>query len=553
MANKWDLRIGTNVYLQVPNAHIKHWIKSGKIKAGETVIRKANFPGWRKPEELEELIPFFKLYEKACSEKRARRKSARRITAWRKQIKRILLIDDERELCSLLGDSLSSRGFEIECAHSKRAALKSLKRSLPDLVLLDLRLPDVDGMKVLKKMKESNTDLEIIIVTAYMDIKDAIQAMKLGAYDYLTKPFDNEELLLTINKAFNVLQLRGEIDILKKRLAEKLPVESIMGDSPQIKKVLIKMDLVAPTDFTVIIQGASGTGKEVIANLIHQKSLRKDNAFIPIDCSAIPETLIEAELFGYEKGAFTGADRKKEGKFELANEGTLFLDEIANLSEAMQAKLLRVLQERKLQHLGGNRDIKINVRLIAASKVNLFEAVKQGKFRDDLYYRLNEFLIEIPKLCERDDDIAVFAKYFLEKSNRELHKNISGISSAAMRLLFNHQWPGNVRELKNTIRRAALVAASAQITPADILLEQTGSLQSSGFIAASIQEEQVNSVLNGTISLRETVSKVAAEIEKEVIKRALLKTGGNKSRAAKLLKMERVTLYAKMKEFQIEP
>lgn len=466
---------------------------------------------------------------------------------------KILVVDDDLDFCFNLAAILKENGFEVLTAANGREALVKIQDTRPDLVLLDLRLPDMDGMKVLKKMKESNPGLDIIIVTAYMDIKDAIQAMKLGAYDYITKPFDNEELLLTINKAFNVQQLRGEIDVLKKRLAEKFPVESIMGNSPQIKKVLIKVDLVAPTDFTVIIQGASGTGKEVIANLIHQKSLRKDNAFIPIDCSAIPETLIEAELFGYEKGAFTGADKKKEGKFELANEGTLFLDEIANLSEAMQAKLLRVLQERKLQHLGGNRDIKINVRLIAASKINLFEAVKQGKFRDDLYYRLNEFLIEIPKLCERDDDIAVFAKYFLEKSNRELHKNISGISSAAMRLLFNHQWPGNVRELKNTIRRAALVAASAQITPADILLEQTGSLQSSGFIAASIQEEQVNLVLDGTISLRETVSKVTSAIEKEVIKRALLKTGGNKSRAAKLLKMERVTLYAKMKELQIEP
>jgi transcriptional regulator with PAS, ATPase and Fis domain len=290
----------------------------------------------------------------------------------------------------------------------------------------------------------------------------------------------------------------------------------------------------------------------VIANLIQQKSLRKDNAFIPIDCSAIPETLIEAELFGYEKGAFTGADRKKEGKFELANNGTLFLDEIANLSEAMQAKLLRVLQERKLQHLGGNKDININVRLIAASKTNLFEAMKLGKFRDDLYYRLNEFLIELPKLCEREGDIAVFANYFLEKSNQELHKNIRGISSEAMRLLFKHQWPGNVRELKNTIKRAALLAASAQISPADILLEQTACAPGSGPGQAPMREEQMNAVLDGTSSLKEMTNRVAAEMEKEVIRKALLKTGGNKSRAAKLLKIERVTLYAKMKELKLE-
>jgi DNA-binding NtrC family response regulator len=466
---------------------------------------------------------------------------------------KILVVDDDPDFSFNLSAILKENNFEIITAANGSEALQKIQTAGPDLVLLDLRLPDMDGLKVLQKIKGSDPDLEIIIITAYMDVKDAIQAMKLGAYDYLTKPFDNEELLLTINKAFTVRQLRAEIDILKKRLGEKLPVEKVMGDSPQIKKVLTQVDVVAPTDFTVIIHGESGTGKEVIANLIHQKSLRKDNAFIPIDCSAIPETLIEAELFGYEKGAFTGADRKKEGKFELANDGTLFLDEIANLSEAMQAKLLRVLQERKLQRLGGNKDIKINMRLIAASKVNLFEAMKQGKFRDDLYYRLNEFLIEIPKLCEREDDIAVFANYFLEKTNLELHKNIRGISSAAMRLLFRHQWPGNVRELKNTIRRAALVAASAQITPADILLEQTACAPGSGPDQAPLAEERVNAVLDGSLSLKEMTHRVAAEIEKEVIRKALHKTGGNKSKAAKLLKIERVTLYAKMKELEIEP
>jgi two-component system response regulator AtoC len=462
---------------------------------------------------------------------------------------KILVVDDDLDFCFNLSTILRENGFEVMTAANGREALLKIQSACPDLVLLDLRLPDIDGIKVLQKMRESCPDMDIIIITAYIDVKDAIRAMKLGAYDYITKPFDNEELLLTINKALNVQHLRGEINNLKKRLAEKLPVEKVMGDSSQIKKVLMKVDMVAPTDFTVIIQGESGTGKEVIANLLHQKSLRRNNAFIAIDCSAIPETLIEAELFGHEKGAFTGADRKKEGKFERANEGTLFLDEIANLSEGIQAKLLRVLQERKLQHLGGNKDIKINVRLITAAKINLFEAVKQGKFRDDLYYRLNEFLIEIPRLCEREGDIAVFANYFLEKTNLELKKNIRGISSEAMKLLFNYKWPGNIRELKNTIRRAALVAVSDQITPADILLEQTGSGQNTG---VPMHEDLVSSVMDGTISLKGMVNKVASEIEKELIKKALLKTGGNKSKAAKLLKIERVTLYAKIKELQIE-
>jgi len=465
---------------------------------------------------------------------------------------KILVVDDDPDFSFNLSAILKANNFEVITAANGGEALEKILGAQTDLVLLDLRLPDMDGMKVLEKIKGSVPDLEIIIITAFIDIKDAIQAMKLGAYDYLTKPFEDEELLLTINKALTVRQLRTEIDILKKRLAEKLPFEKVMGDSPQIKKVLTQVDIVAPTDFTVIIQGASGTGKEVVAKLIHQKSLRKDNSFIPIDCSAIPETLIEAELFGHEKGAFTGADKKKEGKFELANDGTLFLDEIGNLSEAMQAKLLRVLQERKLQHLGGNRDIKINVRLITASKINLFEAVNQGKFRDDLYYRLNEFLIEIPKLCEREDDIAVFANYFLETTNRELNKKILGISSEAMRLLFEHKWPGNVRELKNTVRRAVLVAETNYITPADIIFEKTECGPGADPGSIPVDEARVNAILDGSLSLKELTNRVAADIEKEVIRKALLKTGGNKSKAAKLLKIERVTLYAKMKELKIE-
>ena len=465
---------------------------------------------------------------------------------------KILVVDDDLDFSFNLSAILKENGFAVITAVNGREALLAIQGTAPDLVLLDLRLPDMDGMKILKKMKEFNPNLDVIIVTAYLDIRNAIQAMKLGAYDYLTKPFENEELLHTINKTIDVRHLRGEIDSLKKRLAKKPACETVLGDSPQINKVLTKVDLVAPTDFTVILQGESGTGKEVIANLIHRKSSRRDNAFIPIDCSAIPETLIEAELFGHEKGAFTGADRKKEGKFELANEGTLFLDEIANLSEAMQAKLLRVLQERKLQHLGGNKDISINVRLIAAAKSNLFEAMKQGKFRDDLFYRLNEFLIEIPKLCERKDDIAVFANHFLERTNLELNKNIRGISGAALKLLLQHSWPGNVRELKNTIRRAALVASSDQITVDDILLEQSECGPGSGPGSPAVDEARVNELLEGSLSLKEITDEASAEIEKELIRRALLKTGGNKSRAAKLLKIERVTLYAKMKELKIE-
>lgn len=462
-------------------------------------------------------------------------------------MKKILIVDDDQDLRFNLSNVLKEEGFEVITAAEGRGALKILKGNCPDLVLLDLRLSDMDGIKILGKMKEFNHNLAIIMLTAYSDVKDAVRAMRLGAYDYISKPFDNEELILTIEKALSTQNLSREVETLRRKLDERLAIKEVTGESPQIKKLLKQVGVVAPTDLTVIIQGESGTGKELIANLIHQKSLRKDKPFIPIDCGAIPETLMEGELFGHEKGAFTGADSQKEGKFEQANGGTIFLDEIANLSYGMQAKLLRVIQERRLQHLGGREDIKIDVRLIAASKINLSEAMRQGKFRDDLFHRLNEFLIEIPRLCERKEDIPILSKYFLEEANQELNKKIQEITSETMRILLSYHWPGNVRELKNTIKRAVLLASSNYLTPAEILLETTDSSH-----PAPMHQGGANPVLGETTSLKEMVKKAGTEIEKEVIKEALIKTGGNKSKAAKLLKIERMTLYSKIKEFGLE-
>lgn len=452
-------------------------------------------------------------------------------------VERILVVDDDKDLRFNLSNILKDEGYDVLAVGDGREALKAVQNNSPILVLLDIRLPEMDGMKILEKMKELNHNLAIIMLTAVTDVKDAVKAMRLGAYDYITKPFDNEELILTIKKALSTQYLSREVESLRRRLGERLAIEEVMGESPQIKQVLKQVETIAPTNMTVIIQGASGTGKELIAQLIHQKSLRKDKPFVAIDCGAIPETLVESELFGYERGAFTGAETRKEGKFEQANEGTLLLDEIANLTDAVQMKLLRVIQERRLQHLGGKRDIRIDVRIIVASNVNLSEAVRAGKFRNDLYHRLNEFQIELPKLTERKEDIPILAKYFLDEADSEFNKKVNGISSEAMKFLLNYSWPGNVRELRNIIKRAVLLAESDSIElgnfPPDNLK-----------LYGDRRKTDVTQSLDKGVSFEE----ITKETEKDLIKKALERSGGNKIKAAEILKMNKKTLYRKIKK-----
>ncbi len=455
-------------------------------------------------------------------------------------MEKILIVDDDQDLRFNLSQILKEAGYDVIDARDGREALKILQGNCPDLVLLDMRLPEMDGMKILEKMKELESKPAIIMLTAYSDVKDAVKAMKLGAYDYITKPFDNEELILTIKKALSTQYLSREVESLRRRLGERLAIEEVMGESPQIKRVLKQAETVAPTNLTVIIQGESGTGKELIANLIQQKSLRKAQPLIPIDCGAIPETLMESELFGYEKGAFTGADSQKEGKFEQADTGTLFLDEITNLSDGMQAKLLRVIQERRLQHLGGKKDIKIDVRLVIASKINLAEAVRLGKFRDDLFHRLNEFLIELPRLCERKEDIPVLAKYFLDEANNELNKKIKGFQAETMKFLLSYPWPGNVRELKNLIRKAVLLSDSEDISCKHLSINHP-------------TEATSTTALQNTLRLQENSSfkDITQEFEKELIKDALTKAGNNKLKAAKTLGLNKKTFYRKIKSLRL--
>lgn len=456
-------------------------------------------------------------------------------------MKNILIVDDDQDLRFNLSHILKEEGFNVIDARNGREALKILRESSPDLVLLDMRLPGMDGMKILQEMRKSDKDLIIIMLTAYGDVKGAVSAMKLGAFDYVNKPFDDEELILIIKKALQTQSLSKEVDSLRKKLGEKKSVNEIVGESPSIKLVLKQVEIIASTNMTVLIQGASGTGKELIARLIHQKSLRKDKPFVAIDCGALPETLVESEFFGYEKGAFTGAEDRKDGKFEQANGGTLFLDEITNLSEAAQMKLLRVIQERKLQHLGGKRDISIDVRIVVASNVILSEQVRKGRFRDDLYHRLNEFQIDLPKLAERKEDIPILAKYFLEEANSEFNKEVKGFSPGTMKYILNQAWPGNIRELRNVTRRAVLLAES-DIIEFDYL-----------FINQLLSQLPNSEAVDTTKPLDKLASfeEDTQEFQKGLIKRALEEAGGKKLKAAELLKMNKKTLYRKIKNLKL--
>ncbi|MDD5007142.1 MAG: sigma-54 dependent transcriptional regulator [Syntrophorhabdaceae bacterium] len=468
-------------------------------------------------------------------------------------MEKILIVDDNKDMQFLLSNILKSKGYEISVAGDGRKALKEVKGMSANLVLLDIHLPDMDGIKVLEEMKRINQDLAIIMLTAYGDIKGAVQAMKLGAFEYITKPFDNDELLIAIKRVLQTQYLSKEVQSLRKQLGEKTASDLIVeltGESQRMKQVFKQIDIVSPTNLTIVLQGESGTGKELVAHLIHKKSQRSDKAFVAVDCGSIPESLVESELFGYEKGAFTGADTIKEGKFEQANGGTLFLDEITNLPDPAQAKLLRVLQEKRLEHLGGKKDIKVDVRIVAASNVDLPEALKAGRFRNDLFHRLNEFPIILPPLRERKEDIPYLVNRFLEGARKEFNKDVKGFSPEAMKTLLDYHWPGNVRELKNTVMRAALLAESENIVQ-PCLFQDTVSEPYSDPNNLSEQVDIMAELKKG-FSLHEIAKKEIDNIERNIITQALYLTGGNKSKAAKMLGIDRMTLYARLNKHGIK-
>jgi len=451
-------------------------------------------------------------------------------------MEKILIVDDDKDFQFTVYNILKDEGYEVIVTNNGTGAFNKIKRTSPDLVLLDIKLPDMDGMKILERIKKTDKDLIVIMITGYGHINETVKAMKLGAFDYITKPFDNRELIIRIKKALQTQYLNKELESLRKIVGENIITKEVMGEGPKIKRVLNQLKIIAPTNLSVIIQGESGTGKELIAQMIHQVSKRKDEPFITIDCGTIPVELAESELFGYEKGAFTGSDSKKEGRFEQANGGTLFLDEINNLSDAIQMKLLRVIQERKLQHLGGKKDINIDVRIIVATNVDLYEAVKSGKFRNDLFHRLNEFHIFIPPLRERKEDIPTLAKHFLNMANKELNRKIKGFSADTMKFLHNYSWPGNVRELKNAIRRAVILT--------DYNVSEYINLSS---LSADMKQQEEIEMIK-TFEEGFSFGEIIKNLERNLIQKALEKADNNKTQAAKILKIQRKALYRKMEK-----
>ncbi|HPR17618.1 MAG TPA: sigma-54 dependent transcriptional regulator [Candidatus Cloacimonadota bacterium] len=463
-------------------------------------------------------------------------------------MEKIIVIDDNKNMQIILKNILSDEGYEVETAGNGKDGLDLVNTLKPDLVLLDIRLPQMNGIDILRYIKEADKDMLVIMITAFGDIKTAVEAMKLGAYDYITKPFVNEDLTITISKALQTRRLSKEVEYLRNKLEMKNEKPALTGESPQIQRVIKQINLISPTDMSVIIQGKSGTGKEVVAQMIHRKSNRKAAPFIPIDCGAIPDTLVESELFGYEKGAFTGANSSKKGKFEAAEGGTLFLDEITNLPAAAQAKLLRVLQEKSINRIGSAKMIKVNVRIIVATNLDIIDAVASGQFRDDLFHRLNEFKLTLPLLCERKDDIPKLAQEFLQEANTILHKNIKGFTPEAIKQMLSYNWPGNVRELKHLVKRAVLMEEGEFISQNNIRMEMTTVEKQTD--AASV-DEYYQMLMESGCSLADITSQVSQNMEKEIIQRVLLDVKYNKSKAARILNIDRNTLYSKMRTLDI--
>lgn len=459
---------------------------------------------------------------------------------------RVLVVDDEEDFCRVLFLLLKAEGFDPIVANSGETALAMIEQGLPDAVLLDVKMPGVDGQQVLKHLKKMQPDLPVLIMTAYGGVSGAVAAIKEGAFDYLTKPLDNSQLIEKLRRAiWSTRSLkRNSSDSIEAKIPAILSLSEIMGPSEPILKVIEDVQLVAPSDFTVIIQGESGTGKELIARSIHQASLRAKSTVIPLDCGAIPETLFESELFGYEKGAFTGANTQRAGKFEMAQGGTLFLDEIGNMPGNCQTKLLRAIQERTFFRVGGTKPVNVDVRLVVATNQDLVTKVSGGLFSRDLFYRLSEFTILIPPLRDRKEDIIHLAKRFLRATNLELNKKVRRFSDGALEILIEHPWPGNVRQLRSVVRRAVLQADNV-IGPEHLSIEPLKQ-----GIHTGDRPNPVDWSLNG-LSLKEIVRQSTVDVERSILAQVLRKTKGNKAEAARLLQVDYKTIHTKIKQYGI--
>lgn len=446
----------------------------------------------------------------------------------------VLIIDDDKMICSYLGGVLSEDGYEVLQATTSAEGEALLKAKPVDVVLLDLRLPDKDGISVLRWIKQEEPNVQVIVLTAFGAVDSAVEAMKLGAYDYIDKPSDVSKLRLAITRALKELTMQHEIERLRQRPGSAQGW--IVGESKEMRRVAELVQRVAQGNATVLLQGESGTGKEVVANAIHRQGPRADKPFVVINCAAIPDTLLESELFGFEAGAFTSAKSRKKGLLEMADKGTLFLDEIGEMKPQMQVKILRVLETKTLRRVGGTSDIKVDVRFIAATNRDLRAAVRDGTFREDLYYRLSVVVIDLPPLRERMEDMELFAAAFVDEFNRAMGKNITGISAEALRLMKDYHWPGNIRELRNVIERAMVLCDGGQIQPAHLPAE-LGAANAHLQLPATLPAEGVN--------LEDLVS----QMELRLIKDALARTGGNQVEAARLLSISRDQLRYRLQKY----
>lgn len=455
---------------------------------------------------------------------------------------RVAIIDDEVGMRYIIRQYLDTGAYEIEeysCGEEFFDDLTRMAENFPEVVLLDLNIPDkMDGLAILKKIKKHLPAVEVIMLTAHGDTRNVVEAVRSGAFNYLLKPCSAEELQITVERAIQHQNLVSEVEALRTRLQNRSHLAQIMGMSDEIRQVQVNAEKVAATNLSVLIQGESGTGKEVIARAIHEMSPRHAKPFVAVDCGAIPSTLIESELFGYERGAFTGADRRKEGLFEAAQEGTLFLDEIANIPIEIQGKLLRALQERKILRIGGTSPIEINLRILCATNMPLEDAIKSGKFRLDLFYRLNEFTVYLPALRNRREDIVFLTNRFIREANVELDKKVGHIHKRALERVVHYQWPGNVRELKNVIRRAVLMADS-EIHEEHLIFDSH---------SVPRGESSPGSGLAGLQSLKD----IRKDAERDAIRRALEVCDGNKSEVSRMLDVDYKTLLSKIKEFGLE-
>ena len=451
---------------------------------------------------------------------------------------RILLVEDDRNTLEGLAEILSMENYEVVKAIDGNSALRELRTSIFNVMLTDLILPDFDGLELANLAWKEQADLMVVMMTAFGSVKHAVSAMKKGIYDYLTKPIDIDELMIVLKKSINQQKLKQEYNSLKDKIKEKYQYDNIVGGSGKMQEVFRKISKIAGSDATILVRGESGTGKELIARAIHYNSPRKNKELMEINCSSIPETLLESELFGHEKGSFTGAHKTMKGKFESADGGTIFLDEIGELSPNVQVKLLRFLQEKRFNRVGGTSFITVDIRLIAATNADLESAMVKGKFREDLYYRLNVIPIYIPALRDRPEDIGPLVEHFIQKFANKNNKKIEGITSDALDICHKYPWPGNVRELENAIENAVVMTENKQITPDDLPF----------YIKASRGEVRLPdfSELNG-MSYRDQLEYA----EKLIIKKALEEAKGNKTHAAKRLGFSIRTMRNKVNKYQL--